>query len=441
VSEDNKRRADTWLAVIRSFSRLWGFLAFLVFTIWLFRQIVLPFVLAAFLAYLLAPTVARLQPRLGRGGAVILIYAFVLAVLGAFVGILLPALFHDLARLRDAAPTILARVHDDWLPRASEWLEQYFGTFASPPEPISATQLRIIEDGSGERLVDLSGLRLQITESANGGWIVESANSSEKAGLNELIRNALVYRGQEFTGVIGEFARTTIFGVGSFLTKFMLTFMIAAFMLIDLSRVNRFIRSLIPLAFRPAFDEIVRGIDEGMAGVIRGQLLICLVNGVLTYIGLLVVGVKYSLLLGLLASIFSLVPIFGTITSSVPIILIALLSAEQGVAMGKALAMFAWICGIHLIEANFLNPKIIGSAAHIHPVIVVFALLAGEHVFGLVGALFAVPVASMIQTIFLYARRNAAAFAQAEGTATAMQRSSLDLERSNAAQSGVHEKS
>ena len=63
--------------------------------------------------------------------------------------------------------------------------------------------------------------------------------------------------------------------------------------------------------------------------------------------------------------------------------------------------MLAWIIGIHLVEANFLNPKIMGDAAKIHPVLVVFALIAGEHSYGLVGALFAVPVASIIQTIFV----------------------------------------
>ena len=64
--------------------------------------------------------------------------------------------------------------------------------------------------------------------------------------------------------------------------------------------------------------------------------------------------------------------------------------------------MLGWIIVIHLVEANFLNPKIMGDAAKIHPVLVVFALIAGEHSYGLVGALFAVPVASIIQTIFIY---------------------------------------
>ena len=73
----------------------------------------------------------------------------------------------------------------------------------------------------------------------------------------------------------------------------------------------------------------------------------------------------------------------------------------------RAAFILLWILGIHFIEANFLNPKIIGTAAKMHPVLVVFALIAGEATWGLVGALFAVPVASIIQTLFLYFRHQA----------------------------------
>jgi predicted PurR-regulated permease PerM len=143
------------------------------------------------------------------------------------------------------------------------------------------------------------------------------------------------------------------------------------------------------------------GVDRGLSGVIRGQLLICFINGVLTYLGLWLFHVKYSLLLAGIAAVMSLVPIFGSILSSIPIVAIALVSSgtfdiKQGVSV------LGWIILIHLVEANFLNPKIMGGAAKIHPVLVVFALIAGEHTYGLVGALFAVPVASIIQTIFVY---------------------------------------
>jgi predicted PurR-regulated permease PerM len=153
---------------------------------------------------------------------------------------------------------------------------------------------------------------------------------------------------------------------------------------------------------RDDYDVIVAGIDRGLSGVIRGQLLICLINGVLTYIGLLVFDVKYQLILAFVASLMSLIPIFGSILSTIPIVMAALVSGEEGVDVFRAVAMVGWIIGIHFIEANFLNPKIIGTAAKIHPVLVIFSLVLGEHSYGLIGALFAVPILSIIQVLFMF---------------------------------------
>jgi predicted PurR-regulated permease PerM len=86
----------------------------------------------------------------------------------------------------------------------------------------------------------------------------------------------------------------------------------------------------------------------------------------------------------------------------VPIVLIALADGFQ-----KGLAILVWIIGIHALEAYFLNPKIMGTAARIHPLIVAFALIAGERTYGLVGALFAVPVAAIVVACFEFLRQKA----------------------------------
>jgi predicted PurR-regulated permease PerM len=181
--------------------------------------------------------------------------------------------------------------------------------------------------------------------------------------------------------------------------------MIGAFILIDLEKVHGFMRGLFPQNVREDYDVIVAGMDRGLSGVIRGQLLICLVNGVLTYIGLLVFDVKYGLILATIAAVMSLVPIFGSILSSLPIVVVALVSGDAGIDLFRGIAMTLWIIGIHFLEANLLNPKIIGTAAKIHPVLVIFALFLGEHSYGLVGALLAVPILSAIQVVFMYLYR------------------------------------
>ena len=148
----------------------------------------------------------------------------------------------------------------------------------------------------------------------------------------------------------------------------------------------------------PEYASLIRYIDRGLAGVIRGQLLICLVNGILTWIGLQFLDVRYSLLLGFVAGVFSIIPIFGTILSSIPIVLIAWGTS----GMERAAFTLGWILMIHFIEANFLNPKIMGSASKIHPVVVIFALIAGENAYGIAGALLAVPAASIVQSCFRF---------------------------------------
>ena len=191
--------------------------------------------------------------------------------------------------------------------------------------------------------------------------------------------------------------------------QLVLILMVSAFLLVDAVRVRTFLRGLVPHPHRDAFDVVAAQIDRGLSGVIRGQFLICLVNGVLTYIGLLILKVKYPLLLGMLAGGMSLIPVFGSILSSIPIVALALVGGGSGggLAMMKGLGTLGWIIGIHLLEANFLNPKIIGHAARIHPLVVIFSLIVGETTGGLVGALIAVPVASVVQTLFLFFRDRA----------------------------------
>ena len=139
--------------------------------------------------------------------------------------------------------------------------------------------------------------------------------------------------------------------------------------------------------------------DRGLSGVVRGQLVICGINGVLSAIGFAIVGLKYWPVMALIAALFSLVPIFGSIASAVPAVAIGL---TQG--LPTASFVLLWIVGIHQLEANVLNPKIMGDSAKIHPVLVIFSLLVGEHFFHAVGALLAVPVMSIAQSVFLHLR-------------------------------------
>ena len=411
------RRPDTLFTTMRRFGRLWGYLIFILVVVFLFRETLLPFVFAFLMVYLLAPVVARLQPKMGRVLAVILCYVAIIGLLAGFFGLLLPAVVKDMAKLRDTLPATIAEINEVYLPRAEAWVEQTFGAVlpksGATPHVGPTNEIVMERVGEGAWRVDLDGVRLQARPNDDGTVTIgpPSAEVDPGVDLSRELRELLVSRSEELTGFIGPAIQALVKGVVGFITAFVITFMVAGFALVDLDRVTRFIRSLIPAESRRGFEELWRGMDKGLGGVVRGQLIICLVNGALTFIGLMIFGIKYSFLLGVMAGMFSLIPIFGTILSSVPIIVIALVSGESGLELGPAVGILIWIIGIHLLEANVLNPKIIGDSAEIHPVIVVFALIAGEHVFGLVGALLAIPVASIVQTMFLQARRHSAVFA------------------------------
>jgi predicted PurR-regulated permease PerM len=231
------------------------------------------------------------------------------------------------------------------------------------------------------------------------------------AGIAEALRDtSAALRGR--VGDVVAFSRALLAGTIEIILFFVLLFMLTAFISMDAPRILRFFESLVPGAWRADFRRLLHGIDSGLAGVVRGQFTIMLVNGVLTLAGLLLLRVPFAFALSALATVLYVVPIFGTILSSIPIVLLAL----TGGGLSTGLLALAYILGIHALEAYVLNPKIMGDASRIHPVLIVLALVIGERSWGLVGALLAVPVASVVVAVFRFLHRKLAQLdAQAAG--------------------------
>ena len=423
--------ASRTLAWLRQFAKLWGFALFCIFVVYFFREVALPFLFAILVAYILAPLVDRLAGykvagrRFPRALAVILLYINILAGLGLFIGYFIPKLSGDFARLFREAPQLFSKLNKEVLPRAGAWVDTHLGAQAESGESLpaetdaqgTATPRVPRERGivleplpDGRYKLDLRGLALEVEPTRDGRYIVATPHSEEAETLTggKWERSIKKWMSERLKASEGESHRALEYGqkfvtaVVTGIGRLFLVLMVAAFILVDLERIKAFVRSLVPESYQVDYDKIVVGIDRGLSGVIRGQLVICLINGCLTYVGLLVFGVKYGLILAMVAGMMSLIPIFGSILSSVPIVIVALASGDQGVDIFRGVVMVLWIVGIHLIEANVLNPKIIGTAAKIHPVLVIFALFLGEASYGLVGALLAVPLLSAIQVIFMY---------------------------------------
>lgn len=432
-------RSSRTFAWLRRFAKLWGFALFCIFVVYFFRDVVLPFLFAVLVAYILAPLVdrfARLNIRgrpFPRGLAVIILYINIIAVLVLFISYFIPKLSNDFSRLFGEAPQLIAKVNREWVPRVGAWIDNRFGETEpaaareepelvegqegpealAPPAP-PPRHIIIEQMPDGKLKVDLQSVTLEVQPTEGGRYLIAPpAPVVVDHGAGKWERSIKQWIAERIKALQGESRRALEWGqrfvtaVVTGIARLVLVLMVAAFILVDLARIRVFLRSLVPDQYQSDYDRILVGVDRGLAGVIRGQLVICLINGVLTYIGLLLFSVKYPLLLAGLACVMSLVPIFGSILSSIPIVAIALISSGT-FDLSQGVKILLWIIGIHLVEANFLNPKIMGDAAKIHPVLVVFALIAGEHSYGLVGALFAVPVASIIQTMFVYFRRKRA---------------------------------
>jgi predicted PurR-regulated permease PerM len=422
-----RTRRDTWFgenAPSRRFLSRWGFPLFIVLIAILGRKVLLPFIFAFLIAYILAPVVRWMSERkngtlrMPRWLGIIICYIVFLAAVTGFMFLLVPRLSRDFARLGKEAPAMYQRINEEYVPSTARWLEQRFPSLAQVktvpeeqlpvadvPEP-PGTAFTVTPLPDGRLAVALTPNGVDVKPTPDGGFHVQALEAPpEPLTLEDKLR-AYVKKGivslQSKLNDAVRLGQAIIMGFIKGIFLFFFTLMIGAFILIDLEKVHGFLRGLFPPNVREDYDVIIAGMDRGLSGVIRGQLLICVINGFLTYIGLLIFHVKYGLILATVAGVMSLIPIFGSILSSIPIVTVALVSGDSGIDVFRGIAMTLWIIGIHFIEANLLNPKIIGSSAKIHPVLVIFALFLGEHSYGLVGALLAVPILSATQVVFMY---------------------------------------
>ena len=371
------------------------------------RDVLLPFVLALVLAYVLTPLVSWVESlRAPRGGAIILVYVVVLGSFWLFARAAAPRLETELRGIRGEVPHMVATVRDEWVPAIQERLRAVGIAPVAPAEPPSAPDeapivVRPRPDGS---LAVEIGAGLEITPTGHGGYAVGAPREErrEPFDVNRLVADLA---GRSFAYAqtnalqIALIGRSIVTALSRAIFIFGITLMLAAYMMLTREKILGFFALLFRPAARADFATFLARMDRGLAGVVRGQLTIALINGVLSAVGFALVGLKYWPVLAVVAMVFSLIPIFGSIASAVPAVALGLTQS-----LGTALFVLAWIVGIHQLEANLLNPKIMGDAAKIHPVLVIFSLLVGEHFFHIVGALLAVPVMSIAQTLFLHLR-------------------------------------
>lgn len=369
------------------------------------HDVMLPFVMALVIAYVLTPLVSWVERRkVPRFGAILLVYAFVLGGIYLFVRLTAPRIAHEVSGLSHEAPRMIQDAKSEWIPQVQSKLDAW--GLSGPPadqQPKEEDPALVVHpqpDGSYEIEVQRGIL---IEPQGQDRWVIAPREPKAKhLDVATVVDQAQAKTSSWLGANALELARigsNLIIGVARGIFVVGITLMLAAYLILTREKIVKFFLSLARPIARPSFEALLERIDRGLAGVVRGQIIICMINGALSAVGFMIVGLKYWPVLALVAAVLSLIPIFGSIVSSIPAVAIGL---TQG--LGTAVFVLIWIIGIHQLEANFLNPKIMGDQAKIHPVLVVFSLIVGEHFWGAPGALLAVPCMSIAQSLFLHFR-------------------------------------
>ncbi len=392
-----------------------------------FRGVLPIFILALLLAYILSPVVVWMtskkifRRRIPRGVAVIFLYLVIITSVSFGGAYFVVNLSNEIQILVKDIPSYSKDFSKKWVPAVSKGIQNIAAylpkaklTEEAGEEVNESTQITDLPETPGyesqnDILKFLQNTRFEVKQGKDGFEVVPHKITKTKTTddigtfdlattIDDLIANVFENLQSILLGFL-DLGQTVVFSIISSIFQTFITLMVAAFIIIDHEKILDYFRALFPERLLSRVDIFLQKQNIGLHGVVRGQLIICVVNGTLTGIGLLIFDVKFALTLSLLATVTSLIPIFGVFISSVPIILMALTSSFI-----TALLILAWILLIHFIEGNILNPKIIGKSAEIHPVLVILALMAGERVYGIFGALIAVPIFSVLQTSFLFIR-------------------------------------
>lgn len=316
---------------------------------WVLNDILLPFVVGMVVAYFLDPVVVRLQrARMSRTMATTLVTIVAVLVAVGVVMAILPPLFGQIQSLITKAP---------------EYIVKALGRIQPLLEPL---RVRL-----GLDPLSMHDLQSEATQWAGKGLAVAGG-----------IAGALAERGVAIINLLGLLFITPV---------------VTFYMLRDWEKLVAAIDGSLPLEHADTIRKLTAQSNAAIAGFVRGQALVCLALGTFYGIGLTLVGLQFGLVIGLVAGAISFIPFVGTFVGGVMALGMALAQfPPDWVGVVKVAAVF--VVG-QMLEGNFLSPKLVGDRVGLHPVWIMFALLAGGSLFGFTGVLIAVPVAAVLGVV------------------------------------------
>lgn len=322
-----------------------------------------PFVAGTALGFLLDPVADRLQ-RLGAsrlGAALLIVTLFVLVVVAAVL-ILLPILSHQLAAFLTALPGYIQTLHGlvvDWSDSLTSdylatWLEKY--------------------------------------------GVARGASAEVQKYINDLAGQSTIY--------IGDFVKSLLwrgYALINLISLIVITPVVAFYMLLDWDHMLEIVDGHIPLRYRDDVRSLARDINRALAGFVRGQSLVCLFLGLWYAIGLSAIGLNFGFLIGVIAGCLSFIPYVGSITAFGLSIVVSIVQAWPYVNLPvEAIAIVS--AGL-VMDGYVLSPRLVGASVGLHPVWIMFALLAFGTLFGFTGLIVAVPAAAALGALIRFVAR------------------------------------
>jgi len=221
-----------------------------------------------------------------------------------------------------------------------------------------------------------------------------------KVGLTQAQIDAL---GQQIAGTLSNLASSLaggilplLGGVAGGMVNILLTIVISIYLLIYGARAVSWIRNATPRSRRGQLGSTIEILQRVVGGYIRGQILLCTTIGFLVGVGLFIIGFPFAVLMGVLTFVTEFIPVLGTIFAGSIAVLLAL--TKGGWIMAIEVLIFFVL--IHIFEGYILAPRLIGNAVKLNPAIMLIALTVGSELFGVFGAIFAAPTAGLLQALF-----------------------------------------
>lgn len=197
----------------------------------------------------------------------------------------------------------------------------------------------------------------------------------------------------EFSGAINQVFSTLSGFVGG-IVGMVLVLVLTFYMVVEEQAARNFFKSIAPKKYEPHLAKLIAKMQHKIGAWLRGQIILGLIVGTASYIGLTILGVKYALVLAIIAGLFEIVPYIGPTVAAIPAVILAFIQAP----LTGVLVLVLYVL-IQQLENNVLVPKIMQKVTGLNPIISIVALLVGVKLAGIVGAILAVPVAAMVSVL------------------------------------------